>query len=127
VTAPVIAIVDDDRSVRDGIVDLVAAMGFDAAAFAHAEHFLGSGRVDSTSCLIADICMPGMSGLALHDRLVASGMRIPTILITAFPSDAERRRATRAGVVGYLVKPFDESQLVACIVTSIGSPPADRR
>jgi FixJ family two-component response regulator len=123
----VISIVDDDRSVREGIVDLVAAIGFDAEAFACAEDFLASSRIDSTSFLIVDVCMPGMNGLALHDSLVASGKRIPTILITAFPSDPERRRATRAGVVGYLVKPFDESQLVACIMASIGSPPAETR
>ncbi len=125
--APVISIVDDDPSVRDGIVDLVTAIGFDAEAFACAEHFLASSRVDTTCCLIADVCMPGMNGLALHDGLLASGRRIPTILITGFPSKAERRRATRAGVVGYLVKPLDESQLIACIVASIGSPPMERR
>src|ERR1700757_1061798 len=101
VTAPVITIVDDDQSVRDGIVDLVTSMGFDAEAFPRVEHFLRSSRLDRTSCLITDMRMPGMSGLDLLDRLAASGRRIPTIMITAFPTEAERARAMKAGVVGY--------------------------
>ena len=125
-TAPMITIVDDDESVRDGIVDLVTAMGFDAQAFARADQFLRSSRVDRTSCLITDIRMPGMSGLDLLDRLAASGREIPTIMITAFPTEAERARARQAGVICYLVKPFDEAQLVACISASIGPGQPDR-
>ena len=125
--APVISIVDDDQSVRDGIVDLVTAMGFDAEAFERPELFLRSSRLDRTSCLITDIRMPGMSGLELHDRLLASGKRIPTIVITAFPTDAERARALGAGVAGYLIKPFDENELVACLTSSLAPPGADRR
>ena len=121
-----ITIVDDDQSVRDGIVDLVTSMGFDAQAFARADHFLRSSRVDRTSCLITDMRMPGMSGLELLDQLAASGRRIPTIMITAFPTEAERARAMQAGVIGYLVKPFDEAQLVACITSSMGPGQPDR-
>ncbi|WP_454622016.1 response regulator transcription factor [Bradyrhizobium cenepequi] len=127
-TAPMISIVDDDQSVRDGLVDLLTSMGFDVKAFEVAEHFLRSSRVDCTSCLITDVRMPGMNGLELHDRLLASGKRIPTIVITAFPTDAERARALEAGVAGYLTKPFDDNELVACIHTlSVTSPPANRR
>lgn len=121
-----ITIVDDDQSVRDGIVDLVTSMGFDAQAFARADHFLRSSRVDRTTCLITDVRMPGMSGLDLLDQLAASGRRIPTIMITAFPTEVERARAMRAGVIGYLVKPFDEAQLAACITSSIGPGQPDR-
>lgn len=125
-TAPMITIVDDDQSVRDGIVDLITAMGFDAQAFARADQFLRSSRVDGTSCLITDMRMPGMSGLDLLDELAASGRRIPTIMITAFPTEAERARAMQAGVMGYLVKPFDEAQLLSCITSSIGPGHRDR-
>jgi FixJ family two-component response regulator len=117
----VISIVDDDPSIRDGIVDLLRVLGFDAEAFERAEHFLQSSRVDRTSCLITDLRMPGMTGLELHDHLVASGKPIPTILITSYPNDAARARVLRAGVVGCLPKPFVESELVACIKAALAS------
>jgi FixJ family two-component response regulator len=122
----VIAIVDDDQSVRDGMVDLMTAMGFDAEAFGHAEHFLRSSRLDRTSFLITDMRMPGINGLELHDRLVRSGKRIPTVVITAYPTEPERTRALHAGVIRYLAKPVDENTLVDCIKSSIGAR-TDRR
>jgi FixJ family two-component response regulator len=122
--SPVISIVDDDLSVREGIVDLVRAMGFKTLAFERAKHFLQSSRLDETSCLITDVAMPGMSGLQLHDHLVASGKRIPTIIITAFPAEADRRRAKQAGVLCYLAKPFDDTELAECIRSAVG--PAGR-
>ena len=79
-----ISIVDDDQSFREGTRDLIEAMGFVAETFRRAEDFLKADAIDSTSCLIADVQMPGMTGLELHDRLVGSGKVIPTILITAF-------------------------------------------
>jgi FixJ family two-component response regulator len=120
-SAPVVSIVDDDPSVRDGIVDLVRAMGFDAEAFECAEHFLHSSRLNSTSCLITDMCMAGMTGLELHDHLIASGKNLPTIVITAFPQEVDRARALQAGVVCFLAKPFDHRELVACIMSVLGS------
>jgi FixJ family two-component response regulator len=116
-----VSIVDDDQSVRDGIVDLIRAIGFDAEAFERAELFLQSGRLQHTSCLITDARMPGMSGLELYDRLVASGRAIPTIVITAYPLDADRARALGAGVLCYLAKPVDEDELIACIKSAVGS------
>lgn len=115
---PVISIVDDDESVREGTMDLVNAMGFAAEAFQCAEDFLKSKRLHSTSCLIADVRMPGMTGLDLHDRLVGSGNVIPTILITAFPNDRDQARALRAGVF-YLTKPFTEEHLLACLRSAL--------
>jgi len=112
---PVISIIDDDPSVREGTMDLLNAMGFAAEAFERANDFLSSDRLHSTSCLIADVQMPGMTGMELHDRLVGSGNLIPTILITAFPNDRDRTRALKSGVRCYLTKPFDESELLACI------------
>jgi FixJ family two-component response regulator len=125
--ATVVTIVDDDQSVRDGIADLVTALGFDAEAFERAEDFLQSSRVDSTSCLITDMRMPGMTGLELHERLVAAGKSIPTIVITAFPKDVDRLRAKRSGVVCYLAKPCEEGELVACIMSAVESDAPGRK
>ena len=118
---PVISIVDDDESVREGMTDLVKSMGFIAEAFQRAEDFLKSSRLHSTSCLIADVQMPEMSGLELYEGLVKSGNRIPTILITAFPSDRDRALALRSGVACYLVKPFNDDDLLACIRSALGA------
>jgi FixJ family two-component response regulator len=116
---PVISIVDDDPSVREGTMDLLNSMGFIAEPFERADDFLKSNRLHSTSCLIADVRMPGMSGLELHNRLVGSGNLIPTILITAFPNDRDRERAVQAGVKCYLTKPFNEDDLLACIRSAL--------
>ncbi len=116
---PVIAIVDDDQSVRVSTMDLIEAMGFVPATFKRAQEFLNSHSFRNTSCLIADVQMPGMTGLELHDRLSRSGTPIPTILITAFPNDEDRARALQAGVVGYLTEPFSDSELLACIQSAI--------
>src|SRR5262249_46115993 len=110
-----IAIVDDDGSVREGTVDLFKAMGFDAVAYPSATDFLNSKNLHCTSCLIADVHMPGMGGLELHDCLVSSGNIIPTILITAYPAEQDRSRALAAGVVRYLSKPFSLNDLPACV------------
>jgi FixJ family two-component response regulator len=118
-TKPRISIVDDDESMREAIWGLMKSLGYTAQAFGSAEEFLKSRTVPRTSCLIADVQMPGMTGLELHRHLVASGKTIPTILITAYPDDSVRERALRDGVVGYLSKPFDESDLLACIRSSL--------
>jgi len=110
-----ISIVDDDQSAREGITDLIRSMGYGAQAFQGADDFLKSPDLARTACLITDMRMPGMTGLELHDRLVASGMSIPTIVITAFPQEADRVRAKRSGIVCYLAKPCDEEHLVECI------------
>ena len=89
---PLISIVDDDESVRESTKDLIRSLGYVAATFASAEEYLRSGHVTDTSCLIADVQMPGMSGLELQDRLVADGHRTPIVFITAFP----RQESVRA-------------------------------
>ena len=116
---PVIAIVDDDASVREAMVGLMRALGFLAEAFPCAEDFLKSDGPQHTSCLIADVRMPGMSGLELHRRLVASGKPIPTVLVTAHADDGVRARALRAGIIGYLTKPFREDDLLGCIRSAL--------
>ena len=115
---PLISVVDDDESMREAVRGLMKSLGYAAEAFASAEEFLSSRQVPRTSCLIADVQMPGMTGLELYRHLVAAGKTIPTILITAFPDDRIRERALEDGVVGYLSKPFNERDLLACIHSS---------
>jgi FixJ family two-component response regulator len=111
----VIAVVDDDGSMREAVTGLLRSHGYVAIAFERAEDFLNSERRLTTACLIADVQMPGMTGPDLHNRLVASGEPIPTILITAYPDQAARARALQSGVRGYLTKPFPEADLIACV------------
>ena len=114
-----IAIVDDDVSVREALAGLVRSLGHGAVAFGRAEDLLASDR-RGVACVIADVQMPGMTGPELHGRLVASGEPLPTILITAYPDEAARERALRAGVVCYLAKPFGEDELLACLHSILG-------
>jgi FixJ family two-component response regulator len=116
---PLITIVDDDESVREALMSLMRAVGFACQAFPCAEDFLKSGRFDRTACLIADVRMPGMTGPELHHHLVASGNPIPTILITAHQDEEGRARALKAGVRGYLTKPFNEDDLLGCIHSAL--------
>jgi FixJ family two-component response regulator len=121
-----ISIVDDDEWVREALVDLMKSHGYQAEAFDSALAFLDSDRRGTTDCLIADIQMPGMTGLELHSRLVAFKEPIPTILITALPDDAGRAAALRAGVRCYLAKPFDEAELLQCIRAAVDDLPRPR-
>ena len=124
---PLISIVDDDASVREGTVDLIQAIGFAAEAFEGASDFLNSDRINGTSCLIADVRMPGMTGLELHDRLVETGRSIPTILLTAYPNGRDRERALRAGVICYLAKPYNQDDLLECIRSALEARVGDCR
>ena len=110
---PLIAIVDDDRSIRNATQDLLKAAGFSTATFVDAESFLGSASRASVACLVADMRMPGMSGLELHQELVASGNGIPTVIITAHPEDLTQAR--EAGITCFLIKPFAPDELVECV------------
>ena len=100
-------------------MDLLKAMDFAVQAFDGAEQFLRSNSRDTTSCLITDVRMPGMTGIELYERLEASGNVIPTILITAFPRARDRERALKAGVAGYLTKPFSEDEMLSCIRSAL--------
>jgi FixJ family two-component response regulator len=122
---PMISIVDDDESMRDAAASLIRSAGYVPKAYPCARDFLESEHVRESACLIADIQMPGMTGLELHGELIRSGNEIPTILITAFPDEKMRERALRAGVVGYLAKPFTDSELLTCIESAL--TPGDTR
>lgn len=120
----VVSIVDDDPSVCEGLQDLLNSLGVMAETFQGADAFLQSDRLDQTACLIADVQMPGMTELELYDHLVKSGRKVPTILITAFPKDADRAYAMQSGVQCYLLKPFSEQDLLACVERTLVSRPA---
>ena len=111
----VVAIVDDDDLMRSALHGLLKAVGLPAQAFASAEEFLKSGQQQQTGCLIADIRMPGMSGLELQARLNADQCRIPTIFITAHGDERMRMQALRAGAVEFLTKPFDNKALIESV------------
>src|ERR1700704_4676977 len=111
----IVMIVDDDDSIRKAVRRLMKSFGFAVETFASAEEFLDSDWLERTSCLILDVHMPGMNGLELQKRLIASGSVIPIIFITAFANDGARAQAMRAGAVAYFVKPFDDEELLNCI------------
>jgi FixJ family two-component response regulator len=115
VEGPIISIIDDDASLRTAIVRLLKAMGFSADAFTSAEEYLASRRLSEARCLIADVEMPGISGIQLQERLIVLGHDTPMIFITAFPEEQVRERAMNAGAVDFLAKPVDETQLLGCI------------
>ena len=112
---PLVAIVDDDKSIRDATSDLLKASGFTPAAFEDAESFLEWPGRAAAACLIADMHMPGMSGLELYEALAAAGESIPTLIITAHAEELTRSRAGKAGVCGYLAKPFGPDELLECL------------
>src|SRR5208283_2239287 len=121
-----IAIVDDDESVRKATKSLVRSLGYEAATFCSAEEFLGSSQLKTAACLITDVRMPGMSGVELQDRLIADGCSLPTVFISAFSDERVQRKVLENGAVGYLHKPFDEDRLIACIDTALKSQSAKR-
>ena len=112
---PLVAIVDDDESMRVTIKDLLESAGFSAAVFARAASLLRSRRLSQVSCLITDMRMPNMTGLELHQHLVASNHAIPTILMTAYPDERSQAQAIKANMVCYLIKPFAADELLACV------------
>jgi len=121
-----IAIVDDDEAVRESLSGVMRSIGFSVNTFSSGESFLRSNRLGRTACLIADVHMPGMTGIELHHRLVASGNTVPTILITAYVDEKVKAQALKAGVACYLPKTIDESKLLACIHSAIGDQKADK-
>jgi FixJ family two-component response regulator len=112
---PLVAIVGDDESNRDTTKDLLESEGFSAVVFARAAGLLKSRRLSQVSRLIADMRMPKMTGLELHQRLVASNRAIPTILMTAYPDERVQAQAIKTNVVCYLIKPFSADELLACV------------
>ena len=107
-----ISIIDDDASVRASTYRLVRSLGYIAATFASAGEFLRSPQLDHTSCVIADIQMPGMSGIELQNLLQTQGRKLPMIFITAFPEERVRAQALKSGAACVLSKPFNARTLI---------------
>lgn len=116
-----VAVVEDDESYRVALQRLLKSAGLPVLPFASAEDFLNSGKQHETGCLIADIRMPGMSGLDLQARLNADHCPIPTIFITAHGDEKMRLQAMRGGAVKFLAKPFDGSILLEAVRVALGS------
>ena len=114
-----VAVVDDDESLRTGLQRLLRSAGFRVRSFASAEDFLKSGQQHETGCLVADIRMPGMSGLDLQAKLNADHCPIPTIFISAHGDEKMRLQAMRGGAVKFLAKPFDDAILLETVRTAL--------
>jgi FixJ family two-component response regulator len=114
-----ISIVDDDELFRESMRKLVTLLGYTVEEFPSAADFLASRSLPETACLIADVHMPGMTGIELHGRLINLGHTIPTILVTAYPDEAVRNRALRDGVACYLSKPLDDEDLERCLRSAL--------
>lgn len=112
---PLLSVVDDDESVRESLPDLLREFGFAARAFSSANEFLLSDCVDETRCLILDIAMPDMNGLALQQELRRRGQEIPVIFITAQKDEAVREEAFKQGAVNVLYKPFSDTALLEAL------------
>jgi FixJ family two-component response regulator len=110
-----IAVVDDDESVRSAVHGVLKSVGLNTRAFASAEEFLRSGHHRETACLITDIQMPGMSGLELQATLAQDDYRIPIIFITAYGDAKTRSQAMRGGAFEFLAKPFDDDALLESV------------
>ena len=110
-----VGIVDDDAAVRVALEEMLRSAGLAARAFESAEEFLRSGQQSEVGCLIADIRMPGMSGLELQAKLNADHCRIPIVFITAHGDAQMRMQALRAGAVEFLSKPFNDEALLETV------------
>jgi FixJ family two-component response regulator len=117
---PLVAIVDDDVSVRLSTRRLVRSLGYRAETFGSAEEFLGSEAIPKTACLIADVRMPRVDGLELQRRMAEQELPIPIVFITAHATEDEERRALRAGAIALLRKPFDKHTLLAALRQALG-------
>ena len=123
-----ISIVDDDQSFRESMRQVLILLGYTVEAFPSAAEFLASRLLPETACLVADVQMPGMTGVELHKHLVHTGRAIPTILVTAYPDEAVRDQALRDGVVCFLCKPVDDDHLDRCLRSTLqpGTPIEDK-
>src|SRR5215470_10829374 len=114
-----VSIVDDDSLFRESMRKLVKLLGYTVEAFPSAADFLESRFLPETACLVADVHMPGMTGVELHGRLMELRHAIPTILVTAYPDEAVREKALKDGVICYLSKPVDDRELERCILSAL--------
>jgi two-component system response regulator FixJ len=109
--APLVAIVDDDASVRNSTSRLIRSFGYRTEAYDSGSAFLGSGAMERIGCLVLDMRMPGMDGLEIQRALTERGARVPIVFITGRASEQEEQRARAAGAIAFLRKPIDQAQL----------------
>ena len=112
---PLVAVVDDDESVREALQSLLRSVGYRAEGFDSAEEFLLSGRLPEMDCLILDVKMPGMGGMALQEGLERIKPPLPTVFLTAHGDEATRRQAMNLGAVGFLRKPCSDQDLLDAV------------
>ena len=115
-----VAVVDDDKSVRESLPDLLVEFGFRSKVFSSAEEFLASDAVSQMRCLVLDIAMPGMTGFDLQEELKVRGYKIPIVFITAQDDETVRKRALESGAVGFLLKPFSDTAVLKALNTALG-------
>jgi FixJ family two-component response regulator len=115
----IIAIVDDDNSIRTALKSLLRSSGYEVRTYCSALEFLDANAPAETHCLISDIQMPGMNGVDMHKQLVAMGLRIPTILITGYPEAAAHLGADTPSLIAILPKPCEAERLLSCIGTAL--------
>jgi len=117
--AVIIAIVDDDLSVRRGLQRLVRSAGWKAEAFASAQEFLARSRAESPNCVLLDLQLPGLSGLDLQKRMAEVGLEIPIVFLTGHGNIPASVQAMKAGAVQFLTKPVDEQELLHAIEEAV--------
>jgi FixJ family two-component response regulator len=122
-----VSVVDDDQHFRESMRRLMRSFGYTVEVFPSGADLLASPRLVETSCLIADVNMPAMTGIELYGHLIDAGYSIPTVLVTAYPNDADRARALNDGVICYLRKPINEKHLIECLGAAFQSnePPPE--
>lgn len=118
---PLVAVVDDDESVRESLPDLLGEFGFRSKVFSSAEQFLASDITSQLKCLVLDIAMPGMTGFDLQQELKVRGQNIPIVFITGQKDETIRKRALESGGVEFLVKPFSDTALLKALNAALGS------
>nr|WP_256461718.1 response regulator [Acuticoccus sp. I52.16.1] len=117
---PLVAIVDDDPSMRDALEDLVGSLGYRALKFGSADDYLASPDRSGVRCMILDVQMPGMNGLDLQTHLVEARTAPPIIFVTSYGDDTVRRRAIRGGALCVLEKPVQETAIIGCLEAALG-------
>jgi len=125
IMASVVAVVDDDISVRESLESLIRSAGLGVRVFASAEEFLDSANPRKPDCLVLDVRLPEMSGIDLHRHLLARNDKVPAIFITAHASDDRARSmAASAWTVAYLIKPFNDDELLDAVNAALGWKPS---
>jgi FixJ family two-component response regulator len=116
-----VSIIDDDISVRIALGAIVRSMDLTATTFASGQDFLHSAGFSDTACIVADVQMPGISGIELQQTLTGMGLRIPMVFITAYPDERVRTKALDGGAVCFLNKPFDGPSIIGCIERALST------